>query len=303
MVKKVLIAGGTGLIGSRLTELLTQKDFEVSHLGRRQRSGPVPSFVWNVEKGMIDPTALTRVDAIINLAGAGVADMRWTAARKREILDSRTQSTALLDRELKKGGHRITTFISASGIGYYGLTTGNAWVSEESPPGNDFLAQVVCRWENEAERIQSSGVRVVIMRTGIVLSEKGGALKSIAAPVKFGFGAALGDGKQYLSWIHIDDVCAMFIKALEDESIRGTFNAVGLQPVTNQELTSVIARILKRPLWLPAVPGFALKLFLGEMASMVIYGAKVSAGKIERTGFKFQYTEIGDALKNLLVPS
>ena len=300
MAKKVLIAGASGLIGSRLTELLLQKGIVVSHLGRRTRSGKVPSHVWNIEQGMIDPQALENVDAIINLAGAGVADERWTTRRKKEILDSRIQSTALLYRELKKSNHRVNTFIAASAIGYYGLETGEEWVNENNRPGADFLAQVVLRWEEEAEKISSLGIRVVKLRIGIVLSEKGGALKSMAAPVKMGLGSALGDGKQYLTWIHLDDLCAMFIKAVEDQRMSGPYNAVGVQPITNLALTRAIAAVLKKPLWLPPLPGFMLKILLGEMANMVIYGAKVSPEKIQGMEFEFQYGEINTALKNLL---
>ncbi len=299
MAKKILITGASGLIGSRLTELLLQKGFKVSHLGRTQRMGQVPSYVWSVEKGTIDPHALTDVDCILNLAGAGVADKRWTSARKKEILDSRIQSTALLYHELKKSNHRVKSFISASAIGYYGLETGESWVTETNGAGTDFLAQVVKQWEEEAEKINSLGVRVVKLRIGIVLSEKGGALKSMAAPIRWGFGAVLGNGKQYLSWIHIDDLCALVIKAVEDDAMNGVYNAVGTQPVTNCELTKAIAKILKKPLWLPAVPSFVLKLILGEMADLVIYGSKVSSVRMQETGFQHQFTELEVALKNL----
>ncbi len=300
MAKKILITGASGLVGSRLTELLLQRGFVVSHLGRSQRLGRVPSYVWDIEKGTMDVEAFTGVDCIINLAGAGVADQRWTPTRKKEILNSRIRSTALLYHLLRERNHAVNSFISASAIGYYGLETGNAWVNEEASPGNDFLAQVVKQWEDEAEKIRLLGVRVVKLRIGIVLSEKGGALKSIAAPIQFGFGASLGNGKQYMSWIHIDDLCATFINAAENDTMKGVYNAVGNQPITNGELTRAIAKVLKKPLWLPPVPGFVLKLILGEMADMVIYGSKVSSAKIKDTGFQFQFNELDGALVNLI---
>lgn len=300
MAKKVLIAGASGLIGTRLTEILLEKGFEVFHLGRSQKQAKVPVYLWNVEQGKMDPEAIQQVDAIINLAGAGVADKRWTRARKKEILDSRVRSTALLADALKKENHHVTVFVSASAVGYYGLTCGDKWQTENDKPGTDFLAQVVAKWEEAAVRISTDKIRVVRLRIGIVLSEKGGALKSMATPIKYGVGAPLGDGKQYLSWIHIDDLCHLFIKSIEDPTMTGPYNAVGIEPVTNRALTKAIAIVLKRPLWAPLVPGFVLRLILGEMADMVIYGARISSNKILQAGFKHQFTTIDGALRNLL---
>lgn len=299
MPKRILITGASGLIGARLTELLLLQGHEVLHVGRSQRPGRIPSYAWDVEKGTIDTRAIDSVDAIIHLAGAGIADKRWTTARKKEILDSRVQSTGLLHDVLRKGNHQVKAFVSASAIGYYGSGDENELFTEASPAGIDFLAQVTKQWEEASEKINSLDIRVVKLRIGIVLSEKGGALKSMATPVKLGLGAVLGTGMQYLSWIHLDDLCAAFMKAVEDNSMRGVYNAVAIQPATNRELTRAIAKILKRPLWLPALPAFVLKLMLGEMAALVTTGSKVSSEKIQKAGLRFTFTELESALRDL----
>ena len=301
MVKKILITGASGLVGQRLTELLLQKGYQVSHLGRSESGGTIPSFVWDVEKGFIDSRAMNDVHTIIHLAGAGVADKRWTATRKKEILESRTESTDLLFETLKNEKNSVTTVISASAIGYYGFGWSDEVFTEESKSGSDFLAQVTKQWEEKVDKISSIGIRVVKLRIGIVLSEKGGALVEMAKPIKLGVGSPLGTGKQYLTWIHLDDLCEMFIKTAEDEMMSGSYNAVGSEWVTNAEMTKAIAKVLKKPLWLPPVPGIALKVILGEMAYLVINGSKISSTKIQKTGFKFKFVWLEEALKDLLL--
>lgn len=299
MSKKVLLTGGTGLVGTRLTDLLLQKGYQVSHLARSPRLGKVPAFRWNPGTGELDVRALEGVSAIIHLAGAGVADKRWTPSRKHEILESRTQSSALLLKTLATTTHQVRSVVSASAIGYYGFGQGEHILTEESPPGQDFLAQVTRQWEAEVDKITSLGIRVVKLRIGIVLSEKGGALTEMAKPIRWYVGAPLASGKQYLSWIHLDDLCALFLKAVEDDRLQGPYNAVSGEWATNTELTKIMARELHKPLWLPPIPGLALKLVLGEMANMVINGNKVSADKVKRTGFHFQYTNLEEAIKSL----
>jgi uncharacterized protein (TIGR01777 family) len=299
MAKRILITGGSGLIGTRLTELLFQQGHDVAHVGRSQRPGRIPSYAWDVKKGTMDRRALDSVDAIVHLAGAGIADQRWTTVRKKEIIDSRVQSTALLYDVLNEGNHQVKSFVAASAIGYYGFGDDHAVFTEASPAGVDFLAQVTKQWEEASDKINLLGIRVIKLRIGIVLSEKGGALKSMATPIRLGLGAALGTGKQYLSWIHLDDLCGAFIKALDDASMQDVYNAVATQPVTNLEMTGAIAKILNKPLWLPAVPGFVLKLMLGEMAAAVTTGSQVSSEKIRKAGFTFQFTELEKALSDL----
>jgi hypothetical protein len=300
-MNKVLITGASGLVGSRLTELLLSKKMEVVHVGRTKRNGSVPSFAWDVDKQQMDAKALAGVDAIVHLAGAGVADKRWTPTRKKEILDSRVQSTRLLFQTLKEEKHSVKNIVSASAIGYYGFGLSDQLFTEERPPATDFLASVTTEWEKEVDAIRELEIRVVKIRIGIVLSNKGGALKEMARPIQFGVGAPLGTGQQVMSWIHIDDLCEMFCKAIQDRSLAGAYNGVAPNPVTNAELTKAIASILKKPLWLPNVPPFVLRLLVGEMADIVVNGSKVSAEKILATRFKFQYSQIDDALRNLLI--
>jgi uncharacterized protein len=299
MNHKILITGASGLVGSRLTELLLQKGHHVSHLGRSKRAGSAPSFVWDVENKLIDPQALEGVDTIINLAGAGVADKRWTAQRKKEILESRTHSTQLLFETLKEQRHSVKTFVSASAIGYYGFGLNDEVFNEESSAGNDFLASVTKQWEEETDRVASLGMRVVKLRIGIVLSAKGGALVEMAKPIRLGVGSPLGTGKQYLSWIHLDDLCELFIKSVEDEKMQGAYNAVTAW-ATNSDFTKAVAHVLKKPLWLPPVPSFVMKIILGEMANLVVNGSKVSSEKIRKVGFQFKYDELDKTLKDLL---
>jgi hypothetical protein len=297
----LIITGGSGLVGNRLTEMLRQRGYRVSHLGRTRREGEVSSFTWDIKKPNIDPGALTGTDAIIHLAGAGIAERRWTSQRKKEILESRTASTRLLYHTLKKGGHRVRTLIAASAIGYYGFEAAADTFSEGSPPGSDFLAKVTARWEEEVDRIGELGIRVVKIRTGIVLSKRGGALEEIMRPVKYYVGAPLGTGDQYMSWIHVDDLCGIYSLAISNSNLRGVFNGVAPAPISNRDFTRAIARALGKPILLPPIPKFALRLLLGEMADLVLNGAKVSAQKILGTGFKFRFPTIDSALNDLLL--
>lgn len=298
-MSKILITGASGLIGTRLTEVFMQQGHVVVHLGRTKKTGKVPSFVWDVEKGVIEENAFDGVDAVVHLAGAGVADQRWTKKRKLEILESRTKSTTLLAHHLEKYLN-VKVVVSASAIGYYGFGLSDREYTEESNPGTDYLATVVSAWEGEVDKIQNR--RVVKMRVGIVLSEKGGALKEMMKPIQWGVGAPLGTGKQYMSWIHLDDLCRMFIKAVEDHTMVGSYNATGPHAVTNKELTRAMAKVLHKPLWLPPIPKFVLKIVVGEMADIVLNGSIVSSKKIQQTGFTFQFNSLEEALHDLLKP-
>ncbi|HEY3430174.1 MAG TPA: TIGR01777 family oxidoreductase [Cyclobacteriaceae bacterium] len=295
-MNKVLITGASGLVGTRLTEILLQRGHQVSHVSRSKKQS-VKTFVWDVEKGKIDSEAFKDVDTIIHLAGEGVAEKRWSKRRKQEILESRTKSTALLARHLAENQH-VKTVICASAIGYYGFDKADAELTEESPAGNDFLAQVVNQWEQEADKIRDK--RLVKFRIGIVLSHRGGALVEMTKPIRWGLGAPLGTGHQYISWIHLDDLCNMFMFAIENQGINGVYNATGPYAVTNKELTKKIAQALHKPLWLPPVPAFVLKIIIGEMADVVVSGSVVSSKKIQETGFKFMFPVLERALENLL---
>ena len=299
MSAKVLITGGTGLVGTELTRILTKKGFEVSHLSRKANSeSAIPVYAWNVTNGTIDEEALA-VDHIVHLAGAGVADQKWTNSRKEIIYQSRIASTELLKEKVSALGIKLKSFISASAIGYYGLDTADETMTEESPSANDFLAGVVKDWEAAADQFENLSDRVVKVRIGIVLAKHGGALPKLVQPVKYGVGAPLGDGSQYMSWIHLRDLVAIFSWALENE-IDGVFNAVAPEAVSNKKMTQEIASVLNRPLLLPPVPSFALKFLLGEMSGIVLGGNKVSSKKLVDAGFNFEFQSVTEALRDLL---
>lgn len=290
-------------MGTALTDLLLQKGYHVSHLGRSPSLGKVKCYRWSVTGNYIDPKALEGVDAIIHLAGAGVAEKRWSQSRKKEILESRTKSSELICETLKTQPNQVKVVVSATAVGYYGLSTSDEWYDETCEPGNDFLASVCKAWEASTDPIQALGIRLVKIRVGVVLSNNGGALIQMAQPVKWGFGAALGSGNQWVSWIHITDLCQIFLKAIENETMIGIYNAVAPNPVTNKELNQTIAQALQRPLWLPPVPEFALRILLGEMSQIVLTGARVDCSKVKSAGMTFDFTDANLAVKNLLEKS
>ena len=297
--KKVLITGGNGMIGTRLTALLTALGYHVAHLRRSRKNAPVETFLWNPATNDIDARAFKDAGAVIHLAGAGIADKRWNRKRKNEILASRAGTARLVRETLEKEAHQVRLFISASGINYYGLSDPVRPFVESDPPGNDFMAEVTQAWEREADAFDSLGLRVIKIRTGVALSLKSIALTRIAQPVKFFVGAPLGTGRQFFNWIHIDDLCRIYIKAIEDSSMHGAYNAVAPTPVTNKDLTKEIARVLKKPLWLPPVPEFLVKLIAGEVAEVVLNGGKVSADKIRNAGFDFQFATLRSTLEEI----
>ena len=299
--RKVLITGGTGLIGTRLAEMLIDSGYEVALLSREPAKSHFRSFRWDPRAGTIDEAAVPYADYIVSLAGASVADGKWTDERKREIMTSRLGGLALLSRELAKPDHHVQAVISASAVGIYG-DAGDKLVTEATPPTlptHDFLVDVSNQWELAAAPIAALGIRTVIPRIGVVLSTEGGALPQIARPVKLGAGAALGSGRQYMSWIHLDDLCRLFIAMLEDPTWHGTYNAVAPYPATNQAFTEVLAEVLHRPLILPKVPAFGLKLAMGEMSEIVLASQNVSAQKVLAQGFTYEYPELRGALKAL----
>ncbi|PKQ70163.1 TIGR01777 family oxidoreductase [Raineya orbicola] len=300
-MKHILITGGTGLVGKKITELLLAKGYAVAYLSRKKQQIPsVKVYEWNIYQKSIEKEAITEAEAIIHLAGAGVADKSWTESYKKEILESRVLSTRLLYETLQQTQHSVKSFISASAIGIYGFDTGEQWLDENSPHGTGFLADVTAKWETEVQKIADLGIRTAILRIGIVLAKEGGALPKLLQPIRWGLGAALGSGKQYMSWIHIKDLAQMFVFALENENLQGVFNAVGNDPCTNTELIQKIAQILKKPLFLPNIPSFTLKLMVGEMAQMVLGGNRVSNEKILKAGFQYQFTTLKDTLQDLL---
>lgn len=302
MKEKVLITGGSGLIGQYLSKILLQYGFEVAILGRKKISIPsVKSYTWDIPNQIIEEGALQGTAHLIHLAGAGIADKRWTADRKKVILESRTKPVELLAQQIQQKGIQLKSFVSASGISYYGDDTGEQKHTESDHPGNSFLAEVTQQWENVAESIQKLGIRTVLLRTGIVLSKHGGALEKMTLPARFGLGSPLGSGKQWMSWIHIHDLCQMYSTAMTDKTWNGTYNAVAPQPVRNEEFMKVVCKALGRPLWLPNAPTFALKMMLGEMSEVVLGSNNVVNERIEKeTDFHYAFPLLDLALVNLI---
>jgi uncharacterized protein (TIGR01777 family) len=298
-MQKILLSGGSGLIGTHLTSYLKSVGYDTAVL-TRAKSDPERGFYhWDPASGVIDQNALNACSSIIHLAGAGIADKVWTPKRKREILESRIESTQLLFESLKRGSHRISTLISASAIGIYG-DGGDELKTEESKIDRGFLQDTCLQWEKQAERFTDLGIRLVILRIGVVLTNKGSALPQMSLPVKLFLGAPLGTGRQYISWIHIDDLCRIFQHAIEIDSMKGVYNAVASEPKTNKQFYRSMAKELNRPLWPVHVPTFVLKLILGEKSEIVLSGQKVSNEKLLETDFKFAYKNCEEALASLL---
>lgn len=299
-MSKVLISGGSGNVGKRLTQLLQKKGYQVAILSTRKsyKHKSAEVYYWNVSDGYIDEKALENTDYIIHLAGAGVADSRWTEARKQEIYDSRIQTTRLFREYLSKKKYPLKAFISTSAIGIYEKDT-NEILKESTKPAQNFLAKVCIDWEAEAEKIKETGARVAIIRTGIVLDTNGGALKEMlkTAPA---FLSTLGSGSQIYSWIHNDDLCNMYIYALENENVAGAYNGVAPKAISQKAIMQAIKKA-KYPLApiLPA-PAFVLKIALGEMSEVVLGSQHCSAEKIEKAGFQFKFPDIDSAVKDLL---
>lgn len=299
--KVVLLTGGGGLVGSRLSEMLLDKGYAVRHLSRSKGKKPeIETFLWDISSQYIDIKALEGVDTILNLAGESLAGRRWNPKRKKEFLGSRVNGISLIKRYLSENDLSIKSFISASAIGIYG-DRGRKELTEASPPGNEFISMLTSKWEEAIFSMHDLVAQVAALRIGFVLSGKGGGLPKMAQPVKMLAGAPLGTGRQIVSWIHIDDLCEMFIHLIENKTLKGAYNAVAPNPRPNKEFTKLIGTVLKRPVLLPPVPGFILRIMLGEMADMVTGGSNVSCKKIEGTGFKFRFTELEDALRDLLV--
>lgn len=298
-MKNILITGGTGLVGKKLTELLISKGFSVSHLSRKEAKNGVKTFLWDVEKYQIDVDCIKNCDTIIHLAGAGVADSRWTVERKKEILDSRILSSKLLVETLKNNPNQVKVFVSASAIGIYGSDLSSVAVDETASLGRDFLADVTQHWENSVQEIENLGIRLVKIRIGIVLAKEGGAYPKIITPIKYNFGAVLGSGKQFMSWIHIYDLCQIFMQSVENQSFNGVINGVAPNPVSNEVFTKAAAKVLKKLLFLPNIPSFLLKIILGEMATIVLDGKNVKSSKLNALGFDFKYPVLEKAIEDL----
>ncbi len=305
----VLITGGTGLVGRKLTEHLIENNYEVIILSRNKNNSSGNSKItysyWDVKKEVIDVAAIQKADCIVHLAGAGVMDKRWSKAYKKEILESRTKSAALLVKTLKENNHNVKTFVSASAIGWYGedsdpLIRKEGFI-ETDLAAKDFLGETCLLWEAVSEPVTGLGIRLVRIRTGIVLSNEGGALKEFRNPLRYGVAAILGNGKQIISWIHIDDLCRMYCEAIENNFLQGSYNAVAPIPVSQKKLLLVLAEKLRNRFYTTIhVPRFFLKLILGERSIEILKSATVSCKKIKSTGFTFLYPTLDAAMEELV---
>ena len=306
-MQTILITGGTGMVGQSLTNMLLNKGYQVIVLTRQKKQSSRANFSfaqWDLNKGWIDPAAIAAADYIIHLAGEGVADKRWTAARKKAILDSRVDTSALLVKTLKAHPNKVKAIVAASAIGWYGPDNAKSTASgfvETDPVDSSFLGDTCQQWEESMHPVKAIGIRLVTIRIGIVFNKMGGALAEFIKPAKLGAAAILGDGKQIVSWIHQQDLNRLMLFALENEKVVGVYNAVAPDPVNNAILTKAIAKRFHSWAIPFNVPSFILKIMLGEMSVEVLKSANVSASKIIAAGFNFDYASMDEALDDLLI--
>jgi uncharacterized protein (TIGR01777 family) len=301
----VIITGGTGLIGRALSIFLVSRGFQVIIFTRNPKmyrsSLPGISYAaWNIDEQSVNEEAFLKAKYVIHLAGAGVADKTWTDKRKKEIVESRTRSSALLVKAMSRIPNEIVSVVSASAIGWYRQNQTLPAV-ETDPPDTGFLGETCRAWENSIRPVTELGKRLVILRTGIVLSNEGGAFPALARPVKFGIAGILGNGKQFISWIHIEDLCRLYMDAMMNPSWSGVYNAVAPNPVINRTFTLELAKKMKGSFFIPIpVPEFILRLMLGERSEEVLKSSNISANKLKQQGFQFIYPTIDAAFRGLI---
>jgi len=302
MKKNVLISGGSGFIGRHLTTLLLTKGYSVSILSRTEKKnkGDIFYYKWDVANGTIEEDAVLKADYIIHLAGENIAEKRWSAKRKAAIIDSREKSSQLLYSVLKKHYKKLDAFVSASAVGIYGAVNGKEICTEETVPANDFLGYTCQKWEESIDFIENLNIRTVKIRTGLVLGKNDGFLKKLIPLFKYRLGSALGSGSQYMPWIHVDDLCTMYLEAIENTEMVGPYNAAINDNTTNTIFTKTLAYIFGYSIWLPNVPAFVLKFVMGEMAVIVLTGRRISSDKIEQAGFKFKFKNLDEALRDCI---
>lgn len=292
----ILLTGGTGFIGNELVKMLLNKGHKVRIL-TRDKEVQKPFYTWT--NNYIDKRVFEELDGIIHLAGAPLMK-RWSSAYKKQIIDSRVNSANLLFEKVKEYKVPLKFFISASGSSYYGQKTSTKIFKEEDKAGKDFLADVCVRWENAAYQFEQIGARVVCIRTPLVLGEKAEALKLMKFPTQFGLGASLGSGNQPSPWIHLQDLCRVYLQVVEDEVMQGSYNATVTEKLSHQEFMCYLAKALNKPLFLPNIPNFAVQLAMGEKAVLVLEGTFLNNDKLLSTGFTFNFPTLDIALKELL---
>jgi len=294
-MKNVLITGGSGFVGMHLTTLLKANGYEVSWLTRKiNTSIDIPQYLWNWGNKKIETEAIEKANIIVHLAGANVNGRRWNKKWKKEIYDSRIKSTDFLFEIISKQPNKIKIFVSASATGYYDCATSEKIFYETDFAGKDFLATTCNDWEQAATKFSTIGIRTSIIRTGVIFSENSEAYKKINLPIRFGFGAAIGSGKQYFPWIHLDDLCGIYLKAITDNSMQGVFNAVAPKFINNAALTKAMANHFNKHIWLPNIPPTVIKILFGEIAESLLNGNRISSEKIIKCGFQFKYAGIDD---------
>lgn len=295
----ILITGGSGLIGTHLTAALKEDGHAVRWLGRKagEHNG-VRAFAWDLERGIVDEAALEGVDHIVHLAGAGIADKRWSKARVQELVESRTRGPGLLYQACERRGQWPKSFISAAGIGYYGAVTSEHEYAENDAPGTDTIARISVAWE-QAANLWTDRTRVVKLRTSVVLARDAGALKALGRIARLGLASPIGSGRQIMPWIHIDDLVKAYLLALNDDHLRGAYNVAAPDQVGNGRFMRALAEVLHRPFILPPVPGFLLRLLVGDVADALLKGSRISSGKLESAGFRPGHTNLQEALADL----
>ena len=298
--QRIVVTGATGLVGSRLCTALEQASATPIRAVRRPVKDEARELFWNPNRGEIDRAKLEGVDAVVHLAGENISGGRWTEAFKQKILDSRVKGTHLISDALARLERKPRQFICASAIGYYGNRRDEV-MTEQSPPDDDFLANVCRQWEANCQAARDAGIPVTNIRIGVVLSTEGGALQKMLTPFKLGAGGKIGDGRQYMSWIAIDDLVAVIVHLLaRDEPVAGPVNVVAPHPVTNAEFTKTLGHVLHRPTIFP-MPAFAARLAFGEMAdALLLSSTRVAPNALEASGYKFQYPELEPTLRHLL---
>jgi len=297
---KILMAGSSGLVGSELISLLTQKGHTVTRLVRELPVAGKHEISWNPKQGKLDPNEVEGFDVYINLAGDNISSGRWTASKKMEILESRVCATKLLCETAAHLKQPPKLIINASAVGFYG-SRGETVVDESDPQGDGFLANVCNLWEQSTESAQKVGIRVALIRIGVVLAKEGGALASMLFPFKMGLGGVIGSGKQYMSWVALDDLVRIFAFVIENDGIRGPINAVSPNPVTNYEFTKTLGKVLHRPTIFP-MPAILVRLAFGEMGDELLLGStRVEGLKLREAGYQFQYPKLEEALTHVLV--
>lgn len=297
----VLITGGNGLIGKYLTSALLAEGYKVSHLSRQTNSfGKVRVFRWEPAHEYLNPEAFEGIDCLVHLSGANIGEKRWSLSRKKEIRSSRVDSANLLFRTVREKNINLKAFVTASAVGYYGSLTSERIFTEGDPPSDDFLGTTCRLWEESADLFEGIGIRTVKIRTAVVLAKNDSALDKLMKPARFGLVLRLGNGKQYFPWIHINDLCDIYLKAIKDQNMSGPYNAVAPEHVNHDDFVRTMASVMEKPVFLPHVPAWILRAVLGKKSEIVLTGSRISSEKIINAGYSFRYENLAGALKSVI---